>query len=99
MSSKTPREILDEFDNEVRILQTRLEAKYPIIFDREGGLVYFVDEEDTAFERLALETSRDGYHFKTGEPLVDVLDRWVNGRQVYPREWVLLLLKRVMEKQ
>lgn len=93
----TPEQVLTYLDSEIQKLETRLVSEYGHELKNNGGLAYYVDEEDGFLEYVGTEINQD--FTQIDEPMLKVLKYWTNERTVYPREWIIWAWNQLINKE
>lgn len=92
--------ILNEFENQLKQFNDLLEeengknseyGKLPYGINGSG-----IDEEDTGMEAYCNLTNQDLSN--DSHEFMQVLDHWTNQRQIYPIEWVRILMLKAFEE-
>jgi hypothetical protein len=93
----TPEKVLDYLDREIKALQVRLVSKYGEVLLSNGGLAYYVDEEDDFLEYLSHEMGTE--FADSDEVMIQVLNYWKNERKTYPREWIIWAWNQLIKEE
>ena len=88
--------LLNEFETELSKFNELLKSAYGENSE-SSRLPYGIsghgfDEEDTGLESYCQETNQD--LTQDSSELMRVLKSWSNSRDIYPKEWVLILMNR-----
>lgn len=92
----TIERVLEYLDSQMETLQDRLVKRYGDGILSNGGLPYYVDEEDSFLEYLSDEIPD---FQNSNEEMIRLLKYWTNERTVYPREWVVWAWHKLIQEE